>query len=175
MEQNKEHLGQLLENWSDEPFHFFLHRYFLLLRQRNPDFSLRTFAKHLEVSPSTLSRFTNGIMKPSARMIQKLGGKIGLNDEQINGFIQVRAKNSASKTLALGPCLNPQEFKPLFYAVVGVNSERVAEAQQKVRDFSQELVALLQSGPLDRRYQIALVMSPMAEQEAMSELKEVEG
>ncbi len=50
---------------------------------KNPSYSLRSYAKHLGISPATLSGVINGKRKLSPDKIGKIGLSIGLSPEQI--------------------------------------------------------------------------------------------
>ena len=53
------------------------------LRSRNNQFSLRAFARLLEVSPASLSEFLNGKRNLSPKMLKRLGEKLCLAPEDI--------------------------------------------------------------------------------------------
>lgn len=55
-----------------------------LLRLKNSSFSLRAFAKLLDVSPASLSEFLNGKRKLSKKMIQKVAQKLCLPPKEIS-------------------------------------------------------------------------------------------
>ncbi len=51
--------------------------------QKNPSYSLRAFAKDLDINDSTLSKYISGKRKISPQKIIALGKKLGLNDKSL--------------------------------------------------------------------------------------------
>ncbi len=64
----------------------YLQTEFLQRRGRNPHYSLRAFARDLELSPSTLCEFLKGKASLSAERAMELGKKIDLAEMQIEHF-----------------------------------------------------------------------------------------
>lgn len=54
--------------------------------EKNPNYSLRSFAKSLDVDPSLLSKLISGKRKISDKQIEKIGTLLGLNLRQIESF-----------------------------------------------------------------------------------------
>ena len=59
-------------------FRFFLQQEFFQRQRRNPRYSLRAFARDLELSPSTLSEILNGRHRPQAATIGKICQRLSL-------------------------------------------------------------------------------------------------
>jgi len=55
-------------------------------RSRNASYSLRAFARDLELSPSRLSRVLNGKEALSRPRAERIGGKLGFQKDQIELF-----------------------------------------------------------------------------------------
>lgn len=53
---------------------------------RNPSYSLRSFAKLLEISPSALSALINGKRPLTNKTKERLGLKLGIKPEQLKNF-----------------------------------------------------------------------------------------
>jgi transcriptional regulator with XRE-family HTH domain len=49
---------------------------------KNPRYSLRSFAKQLEIDPGALSQILSGKRIPSYKMMQKFVSKLSLTDKQ---------------------------------------------------------------------------------------------
>lgn len=77
---------------------------------RNPSYSLRAFAKSLDVDHSTLSKFLTGARKPGTKVILKLGAKIGLSPEEISFFIE-SSKGNAPSGFNSFESINADNFK----------------------------------------------------------------
>ena len=58
--------------------------------QRNPGYSLRSFARNLGVDPSSLSKILNGKRGVTQRTLKNLGPRLGLSPKDINRFITTR-------------------------------------------------------------------------------------
>ncbi|MFZ3230908.1 MAG: TIGR02147 family protein [Pseudobdellovibrio sp.] len=74
---------------------------FEILQQRNPAFSLRAFAKKLQLSPSALSEIISGKRKISKKMAQRLVERMCLNpieSESILGFFNTKSTNQENTT-----------------------------------------------------------------------------
>jgi uncharacterized protein (TIGR02147 family) len=59
---------------------------------RNPSYSLRAFATHLEMDASTLSKILKGKRPLGESTISKLGSRIGLSDKEISVFVRIADK-----------------------------------------------------------------------------------
>lgn len=67
-------------------FQAFLRDCFQERTDRNPSYSLRSFARYLDVDASTLSKILSGKKNPGRRFIEKSGQRLGLNPDQIVSF-----------------------------------------------------------------------------------------
>lgn len=57
-------------------------------KEKNARYSLRAFAKALELSPSSLSAILRSKRKPSASLIHRLGPELGLSEPEVARFAQ---------------------------------------------------------------------------------------
>lgn len=55
---------------------------------RNPQYSLRSFARHLDIDHSTLSQFLRGKRKLTEATIQKLGAALKISSQEIESYIE---------------------------------------------------------------------------------------
>lgn len=69
-------------------FQTFLQQEFARRKRRNPNYSLRAFAKSLEMDDSTLCKVVHGERKAGKAFIRRVGVKLGLDPEQLNVFIE---------------------------------------------------------------------------------------
>lgn len=74
--------------------HMIRHRY-AERRLRNPNYSIRAFARDLELSPSHLSEIFNGKEKLSLKTAAKIGPAIGLKHKELEWFLDAVAFESA--------------------------------------------------------------------------------
>jgi hypothetical protein len=74
-----------LNKYKSKPLDFKSHLQHELLERcrRNPNYSLRSFAKSLNISPSALSAMINGKRTITSKMMLKLGSAIGLTPAQV--------------------------------------------------------------------------------------------
>lgn len=66
-----------------------LNEEFVSLRAKNPSYSLRAFAKRLQLSPSALSEILNGKRKISRNMAAKLADRLMLTPERKNRLLKI--------------------------------------------------------------------------------------
>lgn|GEM_PF-5007755 len=67
---------------------------------RNPRYSLRSFARFLEVDSSALSKMLRGKRPLGRKMIRQLGPRLGLNADEVL-YYQKRAKRKSTGPKAL--------------------------------------------------------------------------
>jgi uncharacterized protein (TIGR02147 family) len=90
-------------------FRLFLQSELVKRVKKNPKYSLRAFASSLNVSHSALSQILRGQRPLTGKAIKKLGEGLGLDPEQLNGFLQgtalaeanIEASNSAFSDLTM--------------------------------------------------------------------------
>lgn len=86
-------------------FRFFLQEQLETKCARNPNYSLRSFAKSLDVSPSALSALLNGKRPLTNKMMERLGLKLGLSIEELKKY---KAKVHGNSKLVSEPLINDQ-------------------------------------------------------------------
>jgi plasmid maintenance system antidote protein VapI len=79
----------------------------------NPSYSLRSFARSLEVSHSSLCQIMNRKRPLSQKMIQKMAAKLGFNDKEIDHFLEESDLNDSKL----------KEYEVLAYDTYMVASE----------------------------------------------------
>jgi uncharacterized protein (TIGR02147 family) len=78
---------------------------------RNPQYSLRAFAKYLTLDHATLSQLLRGRRRLTAKMIVKLGARLGLNKEKVESYCAHEANAGPSAT----PPANQREIQQLAH------------------------------------------------------------
>jgi transcriptional regulator with XRE-family HTH domain len=67
-------------------FQTYLQEELVLRCQRNPAYSLRSFAKALNLSPSFLSKILNGHRKVTQKVFVQISSHLGLKDDRLRSF-----------------------------------------------------------------------------------------
>lgn len=71
-----------------EQFRSFLQQQYLERKSRNPNYSLRAYAKFLKTSHATLSSILTGKRKITEKTVRKLSSPFGLGPQQTSQFLQ---------------------------------------------------------------------------------------
>jgi transcriptional regulator with XRE-family HTH domain len=79
-------------------------------RARNPDYSLRAFARQLAVDHSTLSRWMRQRRPMSARSIEQLGARLRMPAKQVRVFVEHRGSEGAD--FAILELVRRSTFRP---------------------------------------------------------------
>src|SRR4051812_19686100 len=87
---------------ANHDFRSFLQEEFSARARRNPRYSLRAFAKSLDIDPSELSKVMRGARTIGPRLIQTLGKNIGCSDVEILKF-RKRTSSVRASTGAASP------------------------------------------------------------------------
>ncbi len=77
-----------------------LKKEFIKRSQINSSYSIRAYAKYLEVDHSLLSKIMRGKLSLSQKMAYKVGGKLGLTISQINDYIQEKSEKNESEQIS---------------------------------------------------------------------------
>lgn len=75
-----------------DDFRFYLQNELVMRCRRNPRYSLRSFAKFLQMDTSSLAKILKGTRPIGRITITKLGLKLGLDVEQINRFVAAHSR-----------------------------------------------------------------------------------
>lgn len=83
-----------------QDFRQFLQSELIRRVQQNPRYSVRAFARNLQIDKSTLSKFLNGKRVLGKNVILRLGNRLSLQPEQLNHYVKV-AQSNKSQALSL--------------------------------------------------------------------------
>lgn len=139
--------------------------------QRNPRYSLRTFAKHLEVSPSALSLMMSGKRSITKRSVQSLGIRLGLSAKKIeillissgvevnpkpNKFYSVQTNQmevlSHWYTLSILELMKLKEFRPDEKYIANQFGISIFEAREAIRALQKaEILTVHEDGSWEDR------------------------
>lgn len=72
-----------------------LRKEFVRRYKKNPAYSIRSFAKHLGVDQSMLSKVMNGHKQPSVNIIEKIAPKLGIMPSQMPYILQANVRPSS--------------------------------------------------------------------------------
>jgi uncharacterized protein (TIGR02147 family) len=84
----------MLMNPPIEDFRLYLQHELIRRCQANPQYSLRAFARFLDIEPSFLSKLISGKKKITRKTVEKLSGPLGLNPEEKIKFSKVFSQES---------------------------------------------------------------------------------
>jgi uncharacterized protein (TIGR02147 family) len=85
-------------------------------RARNGAYSLRTFAREMELSAGFLSKILSGQRKMSPKSAQVLAGNLGLGARQQTAFIQSAVLDENQTTDSFGPTAQNDSTRDVFLA-----------------------------------------------------------
>jgi uncharacterized protein (TIGR02147 family) len=74
-----------------EHFRSFLQKEYLRRREKNVNYSLRSFARHLKVDPGSLSQFLNGLRPYSAKKVRHLSMMLGLEKDVLQKLLGAKS------------------------------------------------------------------------------------
>ncbi|HXH31579.1 MAG TPA: TIGR02147 family protein [Bacteriovoracaceae bacterium] len=119
-----------LENAQPHNFKILLQEELVTRCRKNPRYSLRSFAKTLDVSPAALSDMINGKRTITKRSVEKLGLLLGLSIPVIESFRKVLPSRSSSAS-----ALNFEQLSADQFAVISDWYHYAILELIKVRDF----------------------------------------
>lgn len=94
-----------------QDFRWFLQSELSRRVRENPEYSLRSFAKALQIDPSALAKLLKGSRSLGSRVIAKLGKKLGLKDFEIQEFVRAQEDIKSRPT---GSSVHPLPYQPLI-------------------------------------------------------------
>lgn len=100
----------------------YLKKAYELRKEKNARYSLRAFAKHLEIGSGRLSELMNGQRQITETIAQKIGPKLNLNDEEMKNFLACVEQEGCREVY--GKILQEDEFKfladPAYVALLSL-------------------------------------------------------
>ncbi|WP_413558615.1 DUF4423 domain-containing protein [Bdellovibrio sp. HCB209] len=132
--------------------------------QNYPRYSLRAFARHLEVDSSFLSKILNGKRTVTMRTIRMFGERLNLPGEQLQQFAEVSREKKMKRKLERLLEKMPSEDREQSTITITVDEARLDEAKEKIKNFRKELAQFLDSGVAQpgKTYQISVSMFPVS-------------
>jgi transcriptional regulator with XRE-family HTH domain len=132
--------------------------------QNYPRYSLRAFARHLEVDSSFLSKILNGKRTVTMRTIRMFGERLDLPGEQLQLFAEVSREKKMKRKLERLLEKMPSEEREQSTITITVDEARLTEAKERIKNFRKELAQFLDAGVVQpgKTYQISVSMFPVS-------------
>lgn len=131
--------------------------------QNYPRYSLRAFARHLEVDSSFLSKILNGKRTVTLRTIRMFGERLNLQNDELHKFAELSREKKMKRKLERLLEKMPSEEREQSTISITVDENRLAEAKEKIKGFRKELAQFLDAGGTNqgKTYQISVSMYPV--------------
>lgn len=131
--------------------------------QNFPRYSLRAFARHLEVDSSFLSKILNGKRTVTLRTIRMFGERLNLTPEELSRFGELSREKKMKRKLERLLEKMPTEEREQSTISINVDEHRLPEAKEKIKAFRKELAQFLDSGATQgKTYQISVSLFPIS-------------
>lgn len=120
-------------------------------REKNGSYSLRAFARDIDLSPSFLSLFLNGKKNLSLNSAYRIGQRLGLDPEEQAALFNAVFNSSKMDSRTTSEKVMREEFlDALSYdsveAKISVPESKESEARQIIEDCRSSLLKLAQDG-----------------------------
>lgn len=131
--------------------------------QNYPRYSLRAFARHLEVDSSFLSKILNGKRTVTMRTIRMFGERLNLTPDELQRFGEVSREKKMKRKLERLLERMPTEEREQSTISIKVDENRLPEAKEKIKAFRKELAQFLDAGAIEgKTYQISVSLFPVS-------------
>jgi len=131
--------------------------------QNYPRYSLRAFARHLEVDSSFLSKILNGKRTVTMRTIRMFGERLNLTPEELSRFGELSREKKMKRKLERLLEKMPSEEREQSTISLTVDEARLPEAKERIKEFRKELAEILNSGSQQgKTYQISVSLFPVS-------------
>ena len=132
--------------------------------QNYPRYSLRAFARHLDVDSSFLSKILNGKRTVTMRTIRMFGERLNLPAEDLQHFAEVSREKKMKRKLNRLLEKMPTEEREQSTITLTVDEARLNEAKERIKAFRKELATFLDSGVVNqgKAYQISVSLFPVS-------------
>jgi transcriptional regulator with XRE-family HTH domain len=131
--------------------------------QNYPRYSLRAFARHLEVDSSFLSKILNGKRTVTMRTIRMFGERLNLTPDELQRFGEVSREKKMKRKLERLLEKMPTEEREQSTISINVDEARLDQAKDMIKNFRRDLATFLDAGATEgKTYQISLSMFPIS-------------
>ncbi|MGZ3775087.1 MAG: DUF4423 domain-containing protein [Pseudobdellovibrionaceae bacterium] len=131
--------------------------------QNYPRYSLRAFARHLEVDSSFLSKILNGKRTVTMRTIRMFGERLNLTPDELKRFGEISREKKMKRKLDRLLEKMPTEDREQSTIMIKVDEARLTEAKERIKEFRKDLAQFLDSGVNEGKvYQISVSVFPVS-------------
>lgn len=131
--------------------------------QNYPRYSLRAFARHLEVDSSFLSKILNGKRTVTMRTIRMFGERLNLNPDELSRFGEISREKKMKRKLERLLEKMPTEEREQSTITINVDEARLLEAKERIKNFRRDLAQFLDAGVSEgKTYQISVSLFPVS-------------
>lgn len=131
--------------------------------QSSPRYSLRAFARHLEVDSSFLSKILNGKRTVTLRTIRMFGERLNMPTEELHRYADISRDRKMKRKLNRLLDKMPSEEREQSTITLTVDEARLTEAKERIKSFRKELAQFLDtSAHQGKTYQISVSLFPVS-------------
>lgn len=144
-------------------FRTFLEEELARRNQNYPRYSLRAFARELDVDSSFLSKILNGKRTVTLRTIRMFGERLNLSQDELARFGEISREKKMKRKLERLLEKMPTEEREMSTITINVDEARLADAKEKIKTFRKELAEFLAAGKSSgKSYQISVSLFPLS-------------
>lgn len=131
--------------------------------QSSPRYSLRAFARHLDVDSSFLSKILNGKRTVTVRTIRMFGERLNLQPEELQKFGEISKERKMKRRLERLLEKMPSDEREQSSIELVVDEEKIQMAKDRIKEFRKELAELVGTPAVEgKAYQITLSLIPIS-------------
>lgn len=131
--------------------------------QSSPRYSLRAFARHLDVDSSFLSKILNGKRTVTVRTIRMFGERLNLTTEDLEKFGEISKERKMKRRLERLLEKMPSEEREQSSIELVVDEQKIEMAKERIKEFRKELAELVGTpAQQGKNYQITLSLIPLS-------------
>ena len=131
--------------------------------QSSPRYSLRAFARHLDVDSSFLSKILNGKRTVTVRTIRMFGERLNLQPEELQKFGEISKERKMKRRLERLLEKMPSDEREQSSIELVVDEEKIQIAKDRIKEFRKELAELVGTPAVEgKAYQITLSLIPIS-------------
>lgn len=131
--------------------------------QSSPRYSLRAFARHLDVDSSFLSKILNGKRTVTVRTIRMFGERLNLQPEELQKFGEISKERKMKRRLERLLEKMPSDEREQSSIELVVDEDKIQMAKDRIKEFRKELAELVGTPAAEgKAYQITLSLIPLS-------------
>lgn len=131
--------------------------------QNSPRYSLRAFARHLDVDSSFLSKILNGKRTVTVRTIRMFGERLNLTPDELQKFGEISKERKMKRRLERLLEKMPSDEREQSSIELVVDAEKLDAAKERIKEFRKELAQMVGTSAIEgKSYQITLSLIPLS-------------